>query len=349
MPRRFRVPLVRKFDPLAGGVLAGDDLHARSVHQTLRRDAFQRGRDIGLAGFQHQRPRIDIGHAAQHDRLYVRLLAPVFVEGFENDLDPRRRADEFVGAGADRFLLEPVLADFLDVVFRYDKPGGGGGAAVHRHEIGPDLLQMKADRTRIDDFDPRHFLLQLGGAGALIAVEAEFDVLGGQRIAVMKRQVRAQLEFVGQPVLALLPRFGERRTHIGAGIGPHQRVMQRVQNAERRDLRRRGRGIEPGRRDRHMKRQDEFVRCGGGEQRGGAQNGGRRGQRGDNRAAGQTVSRQGHGFPPVRSILRLGRSIGRAPDAVKPPKEEVRLSARRASDRRAAPEAARAIYAGFAT
>ena len=35
-----------------------------------------------------------------------------------------------------------------------------------------------------------------------------------------------------------------------------------------------------------MKRQDEFIRCGGGEQRGGAQYGGRRGQRGDNRAAG---------------------------------------------------------------
>ena len=68
----------------------------------------------------------------------------------------------------------------------------------------------------------------------------------------MECQVRPQLEFIGQPVLALAPGFGEARTHLLPRIGAHQRVMDRVQHAERRDLRRRGRRIEPARRDRHV-------------------------------------------------------------------------------------------------
>ena len=173
---------------------------------------------------------------------------------------PGLGADEFVGAGADRMLFEAVVADFGEIFLRHDDPGGGGGGAVERHEVGPRLLEVKAHDQRIDDLDIAYVVFQGLCCGALIAIKAELDVFGRHRVAVVKRQPRAQLERVGQPVLALLPRFREARSHLLPGIGADQRIMDRVEHAERGDLRRRGRRVEPARRDRHMPGHDRLPR-----------------------------------------------------------------------------------------
>ena len=77
-------------------------------------DAVERVGDIGLAGLDHQGPRRRLGDAAHDDRLDVRHMAPVMREGLEDDLDAGLGADELVGAGADRVLLEAVVADLLE-------------------------------------------------------------------------------------------------------------------------------------------------------------------------------------------------------------------------------------------
>src|SRR5207248_11428707 len=92
-----------------------------------------------------------------------------------------------------------------------------------------------------------------------VALEAELDVLGGDRVAIMEFEPCAQLELVCLAVLALLPGFGEAWAHLLPGIGADHRIVDRVKHAERRDLRRRGRRVEPGWRDRHMPCHDRLA------------------------------------------------------------------------------------------
>ena len=156
------------------------------------------------------------------------------------------------GSETDRMVLEPVGADLLHIVFRHDPAGGAAKCAVERHEIGPRLVQDKAHRVGIDRDDLLHLLLQLC---SLRSLEAEHDILGRERVAVMKLEPLAQLELVGQLIGAFAPGFGEGRGHALTRHRPHQRVVQRDQHPERREKTRlRFAGIEPGRRDRHVKR-----------------------------------------------------------------------------------------------
>src|SRR5262249_17553545 len=142
-------------------------------------------------------------------------------------------------------LFEAILADLAGISLGHDDTGSGRGGAVKRHEIGPRLLETKTHDQGIDDFDLADVVLEGLRPGALIALEAELDVFGRHRIAVVKLQPWAQFEFVGQAVLALLPAFREARTHLLAGVGTHEGVVDRVEHAEWRDLWRRGRRIEP--------------------------------------------------------------------------------------------------------
>src|SRR6185437_5425882 len=96
--------------------------------------------------------------------------APIMLERLERNLDAGLRADELVGAGADRMLGEPLVTDLVDILLRDDEADRAGRAAVESHKIGPDLLQVKDDDPRIDDLDPRHLLLQHGRTGALVPV-----------------------------------------------------------------------------------------------------------------------------------------------------------------------------------
>ena len=189
VPRRFRVPLVGELDPEDRGVLRRHDLQTRGLLDALGVGAVERVGDIGLAGLQHQRAGRRLGHAAHDQGLDVRHAAPIAGKGLQHDLDAGLGADEFVRAGADRVLLEAVIADFRHVFLRHDDAGGGRGRAVERHEIGPRLLQVKPHDPRIDDLDLLDVLLQRLGAGAVVALEAELDVLGRHRVAVVERQV----------------------------------------------------------------------------------------------------------------------------------------------------------------
>ena len=159
-------------------------------------------------------------------------------------------------------FLKPSSPTSVRYFFGRTRPAPLAVRAEEGHEIGPRLVQVEAHDARIDDLDLLDVFVQDLRGGAVVALEAELDVLGGQRVAVVEFQVRAQLEFIDQAVLALAPGFGEARTHLLSGIGTHQRVMDRVQHAERRDLRRRAGRVEPARRDRHVPGHDRPPRRG---------------------------------------------------------------------------------------
>src|SRR5262249_60535654 len=62
--------------------------------------------------------------------------------------------------------------------------------------------------------------------------------------AIVEFQAWPQLEFVGLAVRALGPGLGEAGAHLVPGIRAHQRIVDRIEHAERGDLRRSGRGVE---------------------------------------------------------------------------------------------------------
>jgi len=205
-------------------------------------------------------------------------------------------------------LLEAVLADLCEVVLRHDEAGGAGGRAVEGHEVGPRRLEMKAHHPGIDDLHSRDAVVQDLGGRALVALEAELHVVRGQWIAVVEFQSWPQLELVIEAVLTLLPGFCEARAHLVPGVRTHERVVERVEHAERRDLRRRGGRVEPARRNRDVPRHDGTSgrRRFAGHSEGGAE--------GDNSAEQQP----GEGPAPAedfvpRDARRCGEAHGHTP------------------------------------
>ena len=134
-------------------MLGRHDLHAGVFLMPLGIDPVESKGHVGLAAPHHQRARRRVGDAAHHQGLDVRHAPPIAGKGLQLDFDARLVADEFVGAGADRMLLEAVLADFGQIFLRHDDAGGARRRAVEGHEVGPRLLQMKAHDQRIDDLD----------------------------------------------------------------------------------------------------------------------------------------------------------------------------------------------------
>ena len=104
-------------------------------------------------------------------------------------------ADQLVGPGADRLLLEAVRAHLL-VVFLGHHPAGGGhvGGPEEDGEVEEGLLEDEADRTVVDDLDALGLLLEDVGLGAAVVLVTELDVLRGDRIAVMELGPLAQCE-----------------------------------------------------------------------------------------------------------------------------------------------------------
>src|SRR5262249_38560372 len=91
----------------------------------------------------------------------------------------------------------------------------------------------------------------------------------------------------------------EARAHLEPGIGSHQRVVDRIEHAEWRDLRRSGRGIEPTRRDRDVPRHGEtpgWRRSAGAGEVGAERKEG--GERQPERGAGQTGDGAAHVLLP---------------------------------------------------
>ena len=105
---------------------------------------------------------------------------------------------------------------------------------------------------RIGRLDRRHVVLHQLVRGAAIALEREFHVLGGDRLAIVEFDALAQHEFVAEPVLRGRPRLGEARRLRLARHRLHHRVVQRVEHHEGGDDPLRLGRVEPGRRQRDV-------------------------------------------------------------------------------------------------
>ena len=227
VPRRLRIPLVGEVEP--EGALDHHRLQrqARRLLQLLGELAADRVGDVDLAALQRRQPRRLLGHHLEDQPLHGGHLAPVALEGFEHQLHAGREGDELVRPGADRRLLEPVLADLLDVFLRHD-PARAGGGAVERQEIRPRLLQHEADAALIRRLDRRHPLLHQRRRGAAIALEGELHVLRGHRLAVVELRAGAHGEFVAEPVRRHLHRCrqGTARRRCRASASPSRRAAR---------------------------------------------------------------------------------------------------------------------------
>ena len=302
MPRRFRVPLLGESEP--EGALDHRRLEAEpgSALQLLGQFAADRIDDIDLAAGQRGKPGRLVGNDLEHQPFDAWRLAPISLERLQHQLDAGVERDKFIGTGADRRLLEPVLADLLDIGLGHD-PAGPGGAAVERQEIRPGFFELEADMPRIDRFYRGDPLLHHVVRGAAIALEGEFDVLGGDRLAVMEFGALSQRKVPGQAVFAGRPLFGEGRRQWLARHWLHQRVVDRVQDEERRDDPRRLGRVEPGRRQRDMDAPGQLALRRGGERHAGSTRGdAERGERQEiaARRAKRVAARRGRGVLPDR-------------------------------------------------
>src|SRR6266446_9899699 len=122
MPRRLGVPLFREVDPLCADYRRFEG-EARRALQLLGELAADRVGDVDLAAFECREPRRLVGYDLEDDAFDAGGLAPILVERLHDELDARRERDEFVGPGADRRFLEPLVADLLDV-FLWHHPAG---------------------------------------------------------------------------------------------------------------------------------------------------------------------------------------------------------------------------------
>ena len=184
-------------------------------------------------------------------RFTLGVLRQYLLERLQHQFHAGGERDELVWAGADRRLLEPVLAHLLHVFFRHD-PGGTGGTRIEGEEIRPWLLQFEADVLRIRRLHRVHALLHQTMPGAAIALERKFHIVGGDRLAIVEQRALAQHEVVAEPVLGRGPGFRETRRRVLPGHRLHHGIVQRVHQHERRDDARRLCRIEPCRRQRDV-------------------------------------------------------------------------------------------------
>src|SRR3989475_898182 len=95
---------------------------------------------------------------------------------------------------------------------------------------------MKSHRRRIDDLHMPDASSKFPGPRALITLETEFHVLGGDGVAVVELEAAAQLELVHEPVRALRPRLRQAVARLLPRHRADQRIVERIQHAEGRDL-----------------------------------------------------------------------------------------------------------------
>src|SRR5216683_4118715 len=114
MPWRSRIPLLREIDPERGRVarLEGEPGCALQLLGKLAADPIDA---VDLATLERRQSRRTVGDALEHQAFDARRLAPILLESLHHQFDAGRERDEFVRSGADRRLLEAVVADFLEV------------------------------------------------------------------------------------------------------------------------------------------------------------------------------------------------------------------------------------------
>jgi hypothetical protein len=143
------------------------------------------------------------------------LVAPIGVASFEDDLGAGVPADEFVRAGADGGAAEAafveVAADFIEDVLR-DDGEIVGAEAFEGLEV--TLGGGEADGVGIEHF-ARFDVVEVDAKGGGVdlgvadAVEAEFDVVGGEGLAVLPVHAVAEMERVDKLVGGDFVRLGE--------------------------------------------------------------------------------------------------------------------------------------------
>src|SRR5215831_12916806 len=106
-------------------------------------------------------------------------------------------------------LLEPSITDRFDV-FLWNDPPGTAGARIEGQKVWPRLVEPEADMSGIGCFDRRNLLLDQRLIGAAIALEGELDVLGGDRLAIVKFGTITQHKIPAEAILRHRPRLGER-------------------------------------------------------------------------------------------------------------------------------------------
>ena len=196
--------VARALDRLADQIRVG--LDGRPV---LGRDLV---REVDHARHDRVGQRRDVGDDPVLHGIEVGLAFLVVVRvALELDRGARLVADELEGAASDRLGIQ-VMARFHQLL-RHDR--GAGKRHVDQERPGA-LAEPEAHGQRIDDLDRLDGLdlRAVGIAGIRLAqpVEREFDVLGGERIAVVEGDAVAQLEGVGEAVLAT-----SRRIRRGPG------------------------------------------------------------------------------------------------------------------------------------
>src|SRR5262249_50679928 len=144
-------------------------------------------------------------------------LPPVPFVGLEHELDAGVEAHKPVGTGADRRLLEAVVADLLHVLLGHDPARARRRGAVERHKVGPRLLEKKAHARGVDDLTLAPSLLEEWGTAAPVAVERELPALGRDRLAVVELGSLTEHELVLEPILRLGPRLSQAR-----GVDPRR-------------------------------------------------------------------------------------------------------------------------------
>ena len=286
MPRRLRVPLVGEIHPVRRGSHRWLERQARAVLNLVRQLAADRVRDIDFTSLQGHQTGCLIRYDLKDDAFHGWLLPPKAIERFHHKLDAGREGNEFVGPGTDRRLLEVFLANRFDVSLRHD-PARPGGIAVVSQEIRPWLRKVEPDGARGGNFYRRHPLFHQCVAGAVVAVEGEFYVLGRYRLSVMEFGSLAEHEIEGAPIGGYRPGFRQSGGQVSRRHGFDHGVMQRIQHHVGCDDPERFRRVEPGRRKGDV--DADYQRAGGGS-----------GCRGG-RAPSQDQQRQGENDPPARA------------------------------------------------
>src|SRR2546425_872986 len=114
----------------------------------------------------------------------------------------------------------------------------------------------------------RFTLVEGRGGGALVALERELDVLGGERVAVVELHAFAEREVVHAPVRRDLPRLRQAGGGRVPGHRLGQRVVDRVHHHEWRNDPQGLGGIEPRRRERDVNAPRQLALGGGRRGRG---------------------------------------------------------------------------------
>ena len=311
-PGRGRIPLFGEIHPKGGAVGRDLEAQARRALDLGRQFAAYGVCEIELAALERDQAGRLVRDHLHHDPLDRGAFAPVWLEGFQGQFQAGVVGHELVGPRANRCLPEAGVAHLLDV-FAGDDPVCPGGTRVKEQKIRPNLLQFDDHPPRIGRFQRRDTLPQKGCGRALVSFVGEFDVVGGQRIAIMERESRPQHEGVGQPIRGHRVGFRQAEARTGFAHRLHHGVVHAVHQQIGCDQAIGLAGIEPGRGQGDMNGDVHLaLRAGGGIAGPAGNQAGREHRQAqaacDRRAAGRgdgrwwTVIRHSHRWLPCRAL-----------------------------------------------